>query len=229
MTTGRQSRRVASRSDVGTILISPWIVGSPQRQRAASDSLIGEWEQPPWPAGFLALTCLLSLDGTTVLNYAQWRSDPDHLAFMRTRRPAMVRSIDEDVPGIERPGVVRYRLHRAIGAGATTAGVDHRAAGSIEITTMRTEDVEAQARLLDAWTDAAARPVPGRTALYLHRSVDGTRALAYSQWVDDAAREAFHAGPLPDPLSPEEIEGTSGWEKAAYRRYRDVVPAEVPG
>ncbi|ASO21848.1 hypothetical protein FHR81_003498 [Actinoalloteichus hoggarensis] len=229
MTTTVPERRDETPREAGTILISPWIVGTPPRQRAAADSLIGEWERPPWPAGFQALTCLLSVDGTTVLNYAQWRSDADHLEFVRTRRPAMVRGIDEDVPDIERPGVVRYRLHGVVGAGAAAGRVDHRAAAVIEISTADTEDAEAQARLLTAWAGAAARPVAGRTAFYLHRSVDGTRVLACSHFSDEAARDALHAEPRAALPAVDAIEGAGGLRTAVFRWYREVVPSELPG
>lgn len=176
-----------TRADVGTILISPWIVDTPARQRAAIAATLGEWENNPWPEGFISLTCFASSDGHTVLNYAQWSSDEAHHAFVRTKRPRLARNIDAVVPGIERPGVVRYRLY---GGGVSNAA---RVPGFFVFVTAET-DGAASAR---QWVDGAfaalrggGAPVPGLLSTHFHISTDGRRVLSYTEW---RSEEAHHA------------------------------------
>ncbi|WP_439674595.1 antibiotic biosynthesis monooxygenase [Embleya sp. MST-111070] len=197
MTTSSRHRRCSlpefGRVDVGTILVSPWIVGTPERQRAAAEATLVEWEGVPWPDGFLTLSCLLSVDGGRVLNYAQWTNDDDHRAFMRTTRPGMVRNIDEVVPGIERPGVIRYRL-----TGSAARGELPGAPALVVVEEIEADAAPAARRWARRVLAAAAGgrvPVPGRVATHVHLDVGGTRGLAYTEWVDEQMYEAFRAAP----------------------------------
>ncbi|MEV0698155.1 hypothetical protein AB0I53_09580 [Saccharopolyspora sp. NPDC050389] len=182
MTTGHSDLPDITRSDVGTILVSPWLVGTPQRQRDAVDSTIAEWRVAPWPSAFLSLNCFVSDDGTTVLNYAQWTDDDAHREFVRTYRPTLVRGIDEAVPGIERPGLVRYRLHGSVIA------PDARHGDLVAVFTYDTDNIE-QARQLadDARSQITPELPPGLIAAHFHINVDGTRVLIYEEWADEAA------------------------------------------
>lgn len=81
--TQRHARR--HRPDVGTILVSPWIMGTPQRQRDAVDASIAKWKIVLWPHTFLSLNCFVSADGAAEMNYAQWTDDA-HREFARTYR-----------------------------------------------------------------------------------------------------------------------------------------------
>ncbi|MFF7248226.1 antibiotic biosynthesis monooxygenase [Embleya sp. NPDC008237] len=186
------------RSDVGTILVSPWIVHTPERQRAAVDATIAEWEGVPWPTGFLTLNCFVSTDGERVLNYAQWTSDDEHRAFVRTARPKLVRGIDEVVPGIERPGVIRYRLagsaiHPALPAPAVLIVIEDIAA----------DDAQAAREWAELVLGTAVREqVPGRIATHVHIDLDGTRGMAYTEWTDEQAYTAFPAAAEPVDVLP---------------------------
>ncbi|MFJ8747208.1 antibiotic biosynthesis monooxygenase [Embleya sp. NPDC127516] len=190
------------RADVGTILVSPWIVHTPERQRAAVDATIAEWEGVPWPAGFLTLNCFVSTDGERVLNYAQWTGDDEHRAFMRTTRPKLVRGIDEVIPGIERPGVIRYRLtgsaiHPEYPATPTLIVID-----DIEADTAPAARRWAELTLATAVRDHA----PGPIATHVHINLDGTRGMAYTEWADAesyaASRAATGPSDPPDPVLP---------------------------
>lgn len=193
MTTTRSAMPDITRSDVGTILVSPWIVGTPKRQRDAVDATIAEWKVAPWPQAFLSLNCFVSGDGATVLNYAQWTDDDAHREFVRTYRPTLVRGIDDAVPGIERPGLVRYRLHGSVVA------PDHRHGELVAVLTYDTLDVQ-QARQLadDARGRIAPELPPGLLAAHFHISVDGTRVLIYEEWADEAAATSstHHSEPV---------------------------------
>ncbi|MEU6266385.1 hypothetical protein [Saccharopolyspora shandongensis] len=182
MTTGHTEMPDITRSDVGTILVSPWLVGTPQRQRDAVDSTIAEWRVAPWPPAFLSLNCFVSDDGTKVLNYAQWTDDDAHREFVRTYRPTLVRGIDEAVPGIERPGLVRYRLHSSVVA------AEYRRGDLVAVFTYDTEDIEQARQLADAARGRITPELPpGLVAAHFHISVDGTRVLIYEEWADEAA------------------------------------------
>ncbi|RKT85520.1 Antibiotic biosynthesis monooxygenase [Saccharopolyspora antimicrobica] len=169
-----------TRTDVGTILVSPWLVGTPERQRAAVDATIAEWKAAPWPEAFLSLNCFVSLDGETVLNYAQWTDDEAHREFVRTYRPTLVRGIDEVVPGIERPGLVRYRLRGSViadGPGGEVVAVFVSDADGPEHAERLV--AEAQARL-----GTPPDLPPGLRAAHFHVSTDGSRVLVYEEWAD---------------------------------------------
>ncbi len=181
-----------TRRDAGTILVSPWIVGTPERQHAAIEATLAEWSHRTDTAGFLSLSGFASADGGSVLNYAQWTSDAAHLAFMQSARPALVREIDTVVPGIERPGVVRYRLHRSVVPDRRR----WRVPGTMVAVTFDVEGPDVQRALIDVLVTrgpALTDPHPGLIAAHFHVSVDGRRVLNYSEWTDATAHADFLA------------------------------------
>ncbi|GAA4870913.1 hypothetical protein [Saccharopolyspora cebuensis] len=165
-----------TRPDAGTVLISPWDVDDHGRQRRAVDATIAEWERAPKPAAFLSLTCFTSLDGRRVLNYAQWTDDEAHREFVRRHRPELVRGIDDAVPDIERPGLVRYRLHRSTGPVAAERG------GVVSVEVHPADGPEQARRLADDLADAARD-----ATAHVHVDVDGTRVLVLREWRDAPA------------------------------------------
>ncbi|MDA3643182.1 antibiotic biosynthesis monooxygenase [Saccharopolyspora indica] len=171
-----------TRTDVGTILVSPWLVGTPERQRDAVDATIAEWKAAPWPDAFLSLNCFVSLDGESVLNYAQWTDDEAHREFVRTYRPTLVRGIDEVVPGIERPGLVRYRLRGSVVVG----GPD----GEVVAVFVSDADGFENAERLVAEAQARLGTPPGLRAAHFHISTDGSRVLVYEEWADESSAAA---------------------------------------
>ncbi len=191
-----------TRSDVGTILVSPWLVGTPERQRAAVDSTIAEWSDLRWPDAFLSLNCFLNAAGDTVLNYAQWTSDEAHREFMRTQRPALVREIDAAVADIERPGVVRYRLYRS------KIAADPAPSGSVVVVTADFDGPE-RAR---PWADTALRALEeDPVSAHFHVSLDGTRVLVYAEGADDSAWQRV-----------QDIPGPDRFDSQRYRLYRSL-------
>ncbi|MER7009847.1 hypothetical protein ABT324_00265 [Saccharopolyspora sp. NPDC000359] len=182
-----------TRTDVGTVLVSLWRVDTPERQRAAVDATIAEWKLAPWPDAFRSLNCFVSLDGESVLNYAQWTDDDAHREFVRTRRPTLVRGIDEAVPGIERPGLVRYRL-RTSGTAA-----DRPEGEVIAVFVLASDGFEHAERLVaEAQARLGTPPdlLPGLRAAHFHTSTDGSRVLIYEEWADErSAATSPHHGP----------------------------------
>jgi len=139
----------------------------------------------------VSLSCFVSPEGSTVLNYAQWTSDEAHREFQRTDRPVLARGVDEVVPGIERPGVTRYRLYRSFRpAGAPGP------AGCIAVVTIQFDRPGRARRWVDEVISelGAVGPVPGLVANHFHLSADDTRALNYAEWTDPGShREAIDA------------------------------------
>ncbi|WP_119460345.1 antibiotic biosynthesis monooxygenase [Rhodospirillaceae bacterium SYSU D60014] len=222
MTTTANPLPDITRPDVGTVLVSPWLVDTPERQQAAVEATIAAWESAPWPHGFLSLSCFVSSDGETVLNYAQWTSDEAHHEFVRTQRPTLVRGIDDAVPGIERPGVVRYRLYRS-----HVSDGPPRTADCIVIISIQANGPERARQWIDTVLDALKAetdPHAGLISAHFHISIDGTRILNYAEWTDEQAhREALErSGPGTIGSAPawRQVQTMPGVTHIGFKRYR---------
>ncbi|MEU6475857.1 antibiotic biosynthesis monooxygenase [Streptomyces sp. NPDC047017] len=169
---------------VGSPLFSTWRVGTPERQRRTVEAVAASWQRHPWPADeLLAHHLYTGHDGSTLLHYSQWTDERAHAAFARTGRPDRVDEIDAAVPGIERPGLGRYRRYRSGGA-ADRGG---RVPGCVVIVEVEFDgpDPEQQRAWVDAVFDALAsdpQPRPGGIGAHFHLSTDGTRVLNYAEW-----------------------------------------------
>lgn len=169
-----------ARPDAGTTLISEWIVGTPDRQDRASRALLGEWAELSAkfrPEAFLRLSCFASADGRVLLSVAQWTSDDAHLAFVREHRAEMVGRIDREIPGIRRPGLVRYRLaHIVVPDGAGDDTTD-----GIVVARAESEPASHAARWAEATADRLrAAPPPGMGTAHVFVSEDGALGLLYA-------------------------------------------------
>nr|WP_209310767.1 antibiotic biosynthesis monooxygenase [Streptomyces spiramenti] len=160
-------------------MISEWIVDTPDRQDRAGRALLGEWGELSArfrPQAFLRLSCFASADGRVLLNVAQWTSDDAHLAFVREHRAGMVDRIDREIPGIRRPGPIRYRLTHTVepaGAGDDTT----------DVVVARTEGGSASDAVRWAELTAArlrAAPPAGMGTAHLFVSEDSARGLLYA-------------------------------------------------
>ncbi|WEV25427.1 antibiotic biosynthesis monooxygenase [Streptomyces sp. 71268] len=215
-----------TRPDAGTILASRWVVSDPAHQRPAADSVIDSWEQLDRPDAMLTLTTYLSTDGGHVLNYAQWTNDEDHHTFVRTQRPALIRAIDEELPGIERPGLTRYRLHDSYRA--PTGGAE---VGAVVTVKFETDGLDAQRRLADTViAGLREHPVPGMVAAHFHLSTDGTEVLNYAEWTTLDAWRAFTRGGTSRALAETiaALPGVRPLGLTPYLPYRGVVNVPAP-
>jgi hypothetical protein len=174
-----------ARTDAGTTLLSEWVVGTPDRQRAAAEALLGEWHELSArfrPDAFLQLSCFASTGGRMLLSHAQWVSDEAHLAFAREHRQDMVNRIDQAVPRIERPGLSRCRLlHSVVPDGAPDPA---EAITLLHVT-------PASANQAHRWADATAAalrktPPAGISAAHFLVGTDGDRAVLYAVHGHDA-------------------------------------------
>ncbi|MFF9347539.1 antibiotic biosynthesis monooxygenase [Streptomyces sp. NPDC014734] len=169
-----------ARPDAGTTLISEWIVDTPDRQERAARALLGEWDELSArfrPEAFLRLSCFASADGRVLLSVAQWTSDDAHLAFVREHRAEMVGRIDREIPGIRRPGLVRYRLAHTV----ATDGADGGTTDVIVVARAGSEPGDPAARWAEVTADRLrAAPPPGMGTAHVFVSEDGARGLLYA-------------------------------------------------
>ncbi|MEV5979513.1 antibiotic biosynthesis monooxygenase [Streptomyces sp. NPDC052114] len=176
------------RADAGTILVSSWIVPAPDVQRRAADLVIEGWEHEERPDAMLSVTTFLGEDGREVLNHAQWTDDESHLAWARARRSQSISEVDRIVPGIERPGLVRYAHYRSY---APARSAD-RTPGALVTPTFETEGPDSQRALADAVVDILERLRPeGLLGAHFLASKDGRRVLNHAEWEDMAAWRRF--------------------------------------
>ncbi|GAA2374903.1 antibiotic biosynthesis monooxygenase [Streptomyces carpaticus] len=168
-----------ARPDAGTTLISEWMVDTPERQDRAGRALLGEWSELSArfrPEAFLRLSCFAGVDGRVLLCVAQWTSDDAHLAFVREHRAEMVGRIDREIPGIRRPGLVRYRL-------AHTVVPDDACDDTTDVIVARAESEPASdaARWAEATADRLrTTPPPGMGVAHVFVSPDRARGLLYA-------------------------------------------------
>lgn len=195
MTAFDQVMPEVTRPDAGTALLSEWIVGTPERQRLAVEALLGEWRDLSArfrPSEFLRLSCFGSTDGEAVLSYSQWTSDAAHLEFARRHRDDMVGRIDAAIPGIQRPGLGRYRLrHSAI---ARNGVPESNPDGAIAVVRAQSPNPRSLAEWVKATEVRLAEEVPvGAYAAHLLVTTDDTRAMVYLPLADgsDADLKAF--------------------------------------
>ncbi|MBB5123036.1 hypothetical protein AF335_12170 [Streptomyces eurocidicus] len=102
----------------GTVALASFDVDGANRQRLIVDTVVDHLEATPaeHQAGLIAAHFHLSVDGTRVMNFAEWTSDEAHVAFLdgTTRRRSLRLSLD--TPGVRPIGFKRYHLHRSLGA-----------------------------------------------------------------------------------------------------------------
>ncbi|MGW1228959.1 antibiotic biosynthesis monooxygenase [Streptomyces sp. NPDC002530] len=169
-----------ARPDAGTTLISEWIVDTPDRQDRAARALLGEWEELSAgfrPEAFLRLSCFASADGRALLSIAQWTDDEAHLAFVRAHRAEMIGRIDREVPGIRRPGLVRYRPAHTV----VPDGTGGDPAGAVVVGRSGSEPGPPAPQ----WAEATAArlrtaPPPGMGTAHVLVSRDGKHGLFYA-------------------------------------------------
>lgn len=212
-----------TRGDAGVVLVSEWSAGTAQRQRAVADALVTALDRPPWPEGLLSVNLFGSSDGSTVLNYAQWRSEEAYEAFVHRQRQSLVGRIDRGVTGIERTPAVRYRPYRSgVRTGASPPGcaviVSVEFDGPDERRHRRWVDTVFEA--LEAETDLHHGGISG----HFHISTDGRRVLNNAQWTsEEAHREAIERsgqGAVGSGPKRREVQEFPGVLSSGFKRYR---------
>lgn len=112
----RHSVVLDENGDPGSVVIATFDVDGPERQQRVIESLRATLEQAPREQhpGMLAANFHVSVDGTRVLNYAEWTSDEAHIAFLEgATRKATLRT-SNSLPGVRPIGFKRYHLYRSL-------------------------------------------------------------------------------------------------------------------
>lgn len=200
--------RVTTRSpsfpdpNVGLVMSSEWILGTPERQRAAADAVVESWRSRGWPAGLHSYTILIGTDGSTLRHYSRWDSESAFADFQAQQRDERVTPVDEKVPGIVRQGLQRYRLYRAhqTPEPAVSPETVVIATGTF---TNRAEIEAFVDGMLDSQTpEEEPTGTDDLVSAHFHVSLDGTELLNYARWTDDAAYEKSMGINSADPLPP---------------------------
>ncbi|MCB5909987.1 antibiotic biosynthesis monooxygenase [Streptomyces pinistramenti] len=98
------------------VVIATFDVDGAERQERVVSSLVEALDgmPPEQSPGMLSANFHASIDGTRVLNYAEWTSDDAHLAFLDSATRVTTMRVSGDVPGVRPIGFKRYHLHRSI-------------------------------------------------------------------------------------------------------------------
>jgi hypothetical protein len=94
----------------GAIVIATFDVDGPDRQEAVISALVSTLESRPAPPGMLSAYFHVSVDGSRVLNYAEWTTHDAHVAFLagETRRNTL--RVSTGLPGVRPIGFRRFHL-----------------------------------------------------------------------------------------------------------------------
>ncbi|MBW4722360.1 antibiotic biosynthesis monooxygenase [Saccharothrix obliqua] len=96
----------------GCVVVATFDVDGPERQALIVDSLADALDGTPATRhpGLLAAHFHVSVDGSRVLNYAEWTSEEGHSAFLEGSTRAMTLRVSTSLPGVRPIGFRRYRL-----------------------------------------------------------------------------------------------------------------------
>ncbi|MEV4629192.1 hypothetical protein AB0J90_23310 [Micromonospora sp. NPDC049523] len=216
-----------TRTDVGVALSSEWVLGTPDRQRAAADAIVSAWQDAPWPAGLLSYSIYLDTDGKLLRHYSQWADKAAFEQFTHDGRAARVDRIDAAVPGIERRDLARYRIYRGNRAD------DGRITGAVVAVRVDTDGLERSRVWIDAVfeaLDADGNLPAGGIGAFFHISDDGTHVLNYAEWTSPEAHlealaangNAISKGPLWDRVRT--MEGVRQISVNRYRLHQTLTP-----
>jgi hypothetical protein len=117
----RLDRSVLLAPDAGAaaaVVVASFDVDGPERQRHIISSVTENIERSPRTeqTGLIASHFHVSIDGTRVINFAEWTSDEEHIAFLEGATRHRSLRLATDTPGVRPIGFTRYHLYRAIGS-----------------------------------------------------------------------------------------------------------------
>nr|WP_171064064.1 MFS transporter [Actinomadura soli] len=177
-----------TREDASAVL-----VGEPT---AGGTALDFELREPP--PGLLSLSRFVSVDGESVLLYAQTTGDE--------RTAERLRSLGGDYTEY-----VLYRSH---------APETSRTPGCVVAVSVETRDAAVARR----WSDAVIAALEsdghaGGLSAHLHISTDGRRVLNYAEWVDERAHRAAMDDTHPESPQWRLVQEMPGVKPLGFRRY----------
>ncbi|MFD3700836.1 hypothetical protein ACFWUZ_32710 [Streptomyces sp. NPDC058646] len=117
----RLHRSVVADPDAGApnaVVAASFDVDGANRQETIVAQVVGNLEKAPAEeqAGLIASHFHLSLDGTRVINFAEWVSDQAHVEFLEGATRHRSLRIAQDMPGVRPIGYKRYHLHQGLDA-----------------------------------------------------------------------------------------------------------------
>ncbi|ARZ68942.1 hypothetical protein SMD11_3305 [Streptomyces albireticuli] len=100
----------------GSLILASFDVDGAERQRRVVNTVVDHLEATPAEdqTGLLAAHFHVSVDGTRVLNVAEWTSDEAHAAFLDGASRRRVLQLSLDTPGVRPIGFKRYHFHRGL-------------------------------------------------------------------------------------------------------------------
>src|SRR5919108_3281894 len=177
---------VISKENSNAVVIIRFEV-EPQRQQALVNAAINNTEKVmKMKPGFISASFHKSLDGTRVVNYAQWKSaeiyhnsmnnitsdEAKILKAQRFRSGELATDFDLNI----------YELEFTGGKHNITISKDNNLATFINFFSVKPKN---QQKLIDVWIEFVKKVVekqPGFISANLHKGFDGTRVVNYAQW-----------------------------------------------
>ncbi|MFI0234829.1 hypothetical protein [Streptomyces sp. NPDC017086] len=100
-------------AEPGSVVVATFDVDGPDRQRVVIDALCDALESQPEDtrAGMLSATFHTTLDGTRVLNFAEWTTDEAHDAFLDGAGRAGTFRVSTRIPGVRPIGFKRFHRY----------------------------------------------------------------------------------------------------------------------
>ncbi|MBT2488560.1 antibiotic biosynthesis monooxygenase [Streptomyces sp. ISL-96] len=102
----------------GAMVAASFDVDGSQRQRNIVDAIVRNVQSAPADeqAGLIAAHFHLSVDGSRVINFAEWTDDEAHIEFLGGDLSRRSLEIANEMPGVRPLGFKRYHLYRSLAA-----------------------------------------------------------------------------------------------------------------
>ncbi|WP_405858364.1 antibiotic biosynthesis monooxygenase [Streptomyces sp. NBC_00090] len=102
----------------GAMVAASFDVDGSERQRSIVDAIVSNVESASADeqAGLIAAHFHLSVDGSRVLNFAEWTDDEAHIEFLGGDLSRRSLEIANEMPGVRPLGFKRYHLYRSLAA-----------------------------------------------------------------------------------------------------------------
>lgn len=153
----------------------------PEKQQQVIEGWLKEGKRFEAFPGFVAAALHKSLDGTRVINYAQYQKAQDWFAISP---PAEQHQLFAWVFAISQPDPHLYEVvSQSTASGAKLVTLEEATEVVIMITVFPVEP-EKQQQLIELLLKEGKQfeALPGFISATLHRSLDGTRVIHYAQW-----------------------------------------------
>lgn len=159
----------------------------PDRDQALVNAAIDNTERiMKMKPGFISASFHKSLDGTSILNYAQWKNREIYYENMNNITSGESNILQKNKTTIDKQAINTdfniYVIEFTGGKHDITISKDNNLVTFINFFSVKPEN---QQELVDLWrefvTDVVDRQ-PGFISANLHKSFDGTRVVNYAQW-----------------------------------------------